>query len=264
MQDATTQALLSAVQLLSSLDTPSAPVPPTAPSAPTDTLKNTVAELKRRLLELHARVTTRHQACSLLSPTTWTKVLPGTQEKEMEAEVGQLRNPDLSGRSVDDSQHLQIELSPNRFQPLEADNLHHKNNCGTSSQEYGTVAPKETSASQRQDLELRGRQGVEGDLQQEVVASPHGQAVNGGPLVQSIAGMIHDLAVEVRESFEISNTNQKEIRSLCETLGQKFDDMAERTADLELEFSVLKRDTEGEQGCNPSSEIEGGELTSRA
>ncbi|KAJ1145735.1 hypothetical protein NDU88_012019 [Pleurodeles waltl] len=43
------QSLLSAVQLLSSIDAPSAPVPPTAPWASTDTLKNTVAELKHQI-----------------------------------------------------------------------------------------------------------------------------------------------------------------------------------------------------------------------
>ncbi|KAJ1215299.1 hypothetical protein NDU88_002908 [Pleurodeles waltl] len=48
-QDATTQALLSVVQLLSSLDTSSASVPPTARWATTDTLKNTLAELNHQI-----------------------------------------------------------------------------------------------------------------------------------------------------------------------------------------------------------------------
>ncbi|KAJ1106389.1 hypothetical protein NDU88_003790 [Pleurodeles waltl] len=48
------QALLSAVQLLSSLDILSASVPPTAPWAPTDTLKNTLAELKRQISPITA------------------------------------------------------------------------------------------------------------------------------------------------------------------------------------------------------------------
>ncbi|KAJ1150869.1 hypothetical protein NDU88_003656 [Pleurodeles waltl] len=56
--------------------------------------------------------------------------------------------------------------------------------------------------------------------------------------------MIRDLVVEVRGSFfETSNTNQKEIRRLCEALGQKFDDLAERTAALETEVCDLRRAT---------------------
>ncbi|KAJ1154624.1 hypothetical protein NDU88_007367 [Pleurodeles waltl] len=56
--------------------------------------------------------------------------------------------------------------------------------------------------------------------------------------------MIRDLAVEVRSSFETSNINQKEIRGLCEALGQKFVDLAERTAALEREVCDLRRATE--------------------
>ncbi|KAJ1082042.1 hypothetical protein NDU88_002212 [Pleurodeles waltl] len=44
-QGVTAQALLSAVQLLSTLDSPSASVSPTAPWAPADTVQNTLAEL---------------------------------------------------------------------------------------------------------------------------------------------------------------------------------------------------------------------------
>ncbi|KAJ1119877.1 hypothetical protein NDU88_008061 [Pleurodeles waltl] len=54
MQDATTQALLSAVQLLSILDAPSASVPPTTLWAPTDSLKNTLVELKCQISAITA------------------------------------------------------------------------------------------------------------------------------------------------------------------------------------------------------------------
>ncbi|KAJ1212999.1 hypothetical protein NDU88_000638 [Pleurodeles waltl] len=53
-QDATAQALLSVVQLLSSLDTPSASVPPTASWPPTDTDKNTLEKLKRQISAIAA------------------------------------------------------------------------------------------------------------------------------------------------------------------------------------------------------------------
>ncbi|KAJ1083265.1 hypothetical protein NDU88_003424 [Pleurodeles waltl] len=55
--------------------------------------------------------------------------------------------------------------------------------------------------------------------------------------------MIRTLALEVRGRFEISNSNQKEIRDLSEVLGQKFDDLAERTAALEVEVSDLRSTT---------------------
>ncbi|KAJ1165709.1 hypothetical protein NDU88_006126 [Pleurodeles waltl] len=56
--------------------------------------------------------------------------------------------------------------------------------------------------------------------------------------------MIRASALEVRGGFEISNSNQKEIRDLCKVLGQKFDDLAERVAALEVEVSDLRRATE--------------------
>ncbi|KAJ1156091.1 hypothetical protein NDU88_008816 [Pleurodeles waltl] len=96
----------------------------------------------------------------------------------------------------------------------------------------------------KQVSELGGREGGDGDLQRKEVASPQGQVSKDESLAQSIAGMICDLEGEVRGGFEASNTNQKEIRGLCETLGQKLDDLAERTAALEFEVSDLRRVTE--------------------
>ncbi|KAJ1210751.1 hypothetical protein NDU88_006113 [Pleurodeles waltl] len=98
--------------------------------------------------------------------------------------------------------------------------------------------------SQEQDLEECQRQGRDGDLQQKAVSTPSVQTLSEGPLTQSIEGMIQDLAIEVRSSFETSNSNQKEIRGLCEALGHKFDDLAIRTAALETEVSELKKATE--------------------
>ncbi|KAJ1139858.1 hypothetical protein NDU88_006221 [Pleurodeles waltl] len=48
-QDAITQALLAVAQLLANIDTPSTPVLPTTPWATNDTLKNSVADLKRQV-----------------------------------------------------------------------------------------------------------------------------------------------------------------------------------------------------------------------
>ncbi|KAJ1149804.1 hypothetical protein NDU88_002609 [Pleurodeles waltl] len=70
------------------------------------------------------------------------------------------------------------------------------------------------------------------------------QSPRDEPLVNSIAGMIRDLAGEVRGGFETSDTNQREIRGLCETLLQKLDDLTERMAALECEVSDLRRVTE--------------------
>ncbi|KAJ1192548.1 hypothetical protein NDU88_001855 [Pleurodeles waltl] len=56
--------------------------------------------------------------------------------------------------------------------------------------------------------------------------------------------MIQDLAGEVRGGFETSNTNQKEIRGLCETLRQKLDDLAEWTPAFECKVPDLRRATE--------------------
>ncbi|KAJ1153462.1 hypothetical protein NDU88_006221 [Pleurodeles waltl] len=67
--------------------------------------------------------------------------------------------------------------------------------------------------------------------------------------------MICDLAVEVRGSSETSNSNQKEIRGLCEVLRQKFNDLAERTAALELEVSELKRDKDNNAEAIPQMKV---------
>ncbi|KAJ1083442.1 hypothetical protein NDU88_003601 [Pleurodeles waltl] len=71
--------------------------------------------------------------------------------------------------------------------------------------------------------------------------SPSMQGPAEESLNQCIAGVIRALALEDRGGFEISDSNQKEIRVLCEVLGQKFDDLAERTAALVEEVSVLRR-----------------------
>ncbi|KAJ1199356.1 hypothetical protein NDU88_003193 [Pleurodeles waltl] len=147
-------------------------------------------------------------------------------------------------RRLVDIQVPQIESSPNRFQLLVEENQVQSNNNGVSSQEVEMNFSERTSTSQEQDLGKGDRQGGDGGSQQKEAATPSEQTVSEEPLTQSIAGMIRDLAVEVRGSFETSNSNKKEIRGLCEALRLKFDDLAERTAALELEVSELKRGME--------------------
>ncbi|KAJ1190761.1 hypothetical protein NDU88_000083 [Pleurodeles waltl] len=172
---------------------------------------------------------------------TYFKVLP--QEREMEEEDH--GNFDLTPeRRIVGTQVPQIESSPNRFQPLEEENQGRSNNSGITSQDDAMNFSKRISTRQGQDLEKVERQGGGGDLKQEENATPSVLAAPEEPLTQCIAGMICDLAVEVRGSFEKSNFNQKEIRGLCEALGQKFDDLADRTVTLEIEVSELKRATE--------------------
>ncbi|KAJ1082645.1 hypothetical protein NDU88_002810 [Pleurodeles waltl] len=93
----------------------------------------------------------------------------------------------------------------------------------------------------KQDVVLAEKQGEEVVQQQDEVVPIQCQSPKDEPLVKSIAGMIQDLAGEVRGCFETSNTNQKEIRGLCETLGQKLDDLAEQKAALKFEVSDLRR-----------------------
>ncbi|KAJ1109709.1 hypothetical protein NDU88_007069 [Pleurodeles waltl] len=104
---------------------------------------------------------------------------------------------------------------------------------------------KRVTTSYQQELEYEDRQGGDGDLQQqEERQQAQEQVPTEEPLGQSTAGMIPDLVVEVRGSFEVSNSNQKEIRGLCEALGRKFDNLADRTAALKVEVSDLRRDME--------------------
>ncbi|KAJ1136406.1 hypothetical protein NDU88_002823 [Pleurodeles waltl] len=79
--------------------------------------------------------------------------------------------------------------------------------------------------------------------------SPQVQGLVEESLNQSIAGMIRALVLEVRGGFEISHSNQKEIRDLCKVLGQRFDDLAEKTTALEVEVSGLRRAMEENRGA---------------
>ncbi|KAJ1103206.1 hypothetical protein NDU88_000633 [Pleurodeles waltl] len=56
----------------------------------------------------------------------------------------------------------------------------------------------------------------------------------------SIAGMLQSLSMEVISSFETYRVNQKGIKGLCEDLGKKLDDLANRTAVLEKAVGDLK------------------------
>ncbi|KAJ1190200.1 hypothetical protein NDU88_006938 [Pleurodeles waltl] len=69
----------------------------------------------------------------------------------------------------------------------------------------------------------------------------HQQDLAGGELpAYPIADMLKALSMEVKGGFETSINNQEEIRSLCETLGEKTDDLAGRTAALEEQVGELK------------------------
>ncbi|KAJ1175106.1 hypothetical protein NDU88_000397 [Pleurodeles waltl] len=96
---------------------------------------------------------------------------------------------------------------------------------------------------------MRWQDGRPIERQDEDVVQHHDEvaptrSLRDEPLSNSIAGMIQDFAGEVRGGFETLNTNQKEIRGLCETPGQKLADLAERTAALECGVSDLRRATE--------------------
>ncbi|KAJ1098091.1 hypothetical protein NDU88_003207 [Pleurodeles waltl] len=56
----------------------------------------------------------------------------------------------------------------------------------------------------------------------------------------SIADMLKALSLELKGRFETSNANQAEIRSLCEDLGKKIDDLKGWMAVLEEEVGELR------------------------
>ncbi|KAJ1135161.1 hypothetical protein NDU88_001606 [Pleurodeles waltl] len=77
------------------------------------------------------------------------------------------------------------------------------------------------------------------EIQEEVNAGQDVQPA-GEDHGHSIADMLKALSVELKGGFETSNANQAEIRSLCEDLGKKIDDLAGRTAALEEEVGELR------------------------
>ncbi|KAJ1201292.1 hypothetical protein NDU88_005105 [Pleurodeles waltl] len=56
----------------------------------------------------------------------------------------------------------------------------------------------------------------------------------------TIADMLKALSVELKGGFETSNVNQAKIRSLCEDLGKKIDELAGQTAVLQEEVGELR------------------------
>ncbi|KAJ1190222.1 hypothetical protein NDU88_006960 [Pleurodeles waltl] len=56
--------------------------------------------------------------------------------------------------------------------------------------------------------------------------------------------MLKAPAMELKDSFKTSKSNQEAIRNLCEDLGQKIDDLADRTAALEEEVGDLRATVE--------------------
>ncbi|KAJ1174955.1 hypothetical protein NDU88_000246 [Pleurodeles waltl] len=72
--------------------------------------------------------------------------------------------------------------------------------------------------------------------------------MNGGADVNlpsdSVTGMLKALAMELKDGFKTSKSNQEEIRTLCEDLGKKIDDLAGRTAALEEEVGDLRATVE--------------------
>ncbi|KAJ1179785.1 hypothetical protein NDU88_005019 [Pleurodeles waltl] len=172
-----------------------------------------------------------------LSLRTYFKVLPGTLDIEGRDRV----QPDVNLEgSVEVSQVSQIECSPNRFQILGVGNLAQINSSRPPSQDDLVDLAKRVSTSYQLELENKERQGKYGKYSSRW-QSPQVQGSVEESLSQSIAGMIRDLAVEVRGTFEILNSNQKEIRDLCKALGQKIDDLEERMAALEKEVNDLRR-----------------------
>ncbi|KAJ1116514.1 hypothetical protein NDU88_004724 [Pleurodeles waltl] len=92
----------------------------------------------------------------------------------------------------------------------------------------------------REDGSAGGGQGVsQADIQAEGELDP----MNGGADVNlpsdSVTDMLKALAMELKDSFKTSKSNQDEIRNLCEDLGKKIDDLAGRTAALEEEVDDL-------------------------
>ncbi|KAJ1154356.1 hypothetical protein NDU88_007108 [Pleurodeles waltl] len=176
---------------------------------------------------------------------TYFKVLPDTLVKEKGMEVAGLGTlNDSPEGGVESSPISQIELSPNRFQLQESHNLYQSSDSSRVSSQEGGLRLSVEGPIVLQDGVPAEKKGEEVVQQQEEVVPIQCQSPKDEPLVKSIAGMIQDLAGEVRGGIETSNTNQKEIRGLCETFGQKLDDLAERTAAVEFEVSDLRRVTE--------------------
>ncbi|KAJ1206156.1 hypothetical protein NDU88_001565 [Pleurodeles waltl] len=91
--------------------------------------------------------------------------------------------------------------------------------------------PRHQLVDQRREIPLRiPPQGIE----------RHERVLAEEPPEKSITGMLIALSLEVKGSFKTSNANQKEIRGLCETLGEKIDELAGRTAALEEEVGDLR------------------------
>ncbi|KAJ1202713.1 hypothetical protein NDU88_006510 [Pleurodeles waltl] len=197
------------------------------------------------LLDVRSTKTALKKSRITPSLRTYFKVLPGTQRREKEMEEEEHENFALtSDRRSEGIQALLNESTPDRFQSQMEENLVQNNYGGVPNQEVELNSFKRAAIGQEQDLWKGERQGRDDDLQQKAVATPSEQTPSERPLTQSIAGMIWDLAIEIRGSFETSNSNQKEIRGLCEALGQKFDDLVLHIAALEAEVSELKKVTE--------------------
>ncbi|KAJ1143376.1 hypothetical protein NDU88_009685 [Pleurodeles waltl] len=174
------------------------------------------------------------------------------------------------GMSRGDRQNIQIECSPNRFQPqddMEDMEVRKKEKGGSRLSRRASLdgLPSGGPNSEGQNLEMDkmemgprlegGTEDVQRQTQGPRTRRPSPQIPSRAPSrgeagqwwdsaeelpSQSIAGMLRALSLEVRGGFGTSNNNQKNLRGLCETLGEKIDDLAGRTAALEEEVGELK------------------------
>ncbi|KAJ1083489.1 hypothetical protein NDU88_003648 [Pleurodeles waltl] len=97
----------------------------------------------------------------------------------------------------------------------------------------------------REDGSAGGGQGMS---QVDIQAGGEQDPMNGGADVNlpsdSVTDMLKALAMELKDGFKTSKSNQEEIRNLCEDLGKKIDDLAGRTAALEEEGGDLRATVE--------------------
>ncbi|KAJ1166870.1 hypothetical protein NDU88_007266 [Pleurodeles waltl] len=142
---------------------------------------------------------------------TYFRVLPGTPKmssaQETEAGLPVLGSGEISTSTVNGD-------------------LMHQNIAGTHFGEDGFTG---------------GGQGVsQADIQAGRVLG----LLNGGGDVNlpsdSVTDMLKALAMELKDGFKTSKSNQEEIRNLCEGLGKRIDDLAGRTAALEEEVGDLR------------------------
>ncbi|KAJ1203171.1 hypothetical protein NDU88_006964 [Pleurodeles waltl] len=154
-----------------------------------------------------------------------------------------------------------MECSPNRFQVVEETAVGEAETISSTGQNLLPLSTNEVQNGELLGADMDGISGLHQSLGsgKKVPSRVPSLAAEGlaldmaeGQVLgmteesgnQSITRMLIALSLEVKSGFEVSSTNQKEIRGLCEALGENIDDLAGRRAALEEEVGGLRTEME--------------------